>query len=92
MTKNFAERLKEANFASKKDIADFANKTYFDEKLRSINKNVTSNKTKHVEAEKKLNDVLEKVKLIPIKELAKDLINGCSILNGAKCFSREDGS
>ena len=77
MTKNFAERLKEANFASKKDIADFANKTY---------------KTKHVEAEKKLNDVLEKVKLIPTKELAKDLINGCSILNGAKCFSREDGS
>ena len=31
-------------------------KTYFDEKLININKKGTSNKTKHVEAEKKLND------------------------------------
>ena len=54
--------------------------TDFDKKLIEINKKVTSNKTKHLETEKKLtdhttsctkliNDVLEKVELIYTKGL-----------------------
>ena len=43
---NFAARLAEANLATKSDIAYFVNKTDFDEKLKNLNKNVTSNKTK----------------------------------------------
>ena len=58
----------------------------FNEKLIKINKNVTSNKTKHVETEKKLNDNIlsytklindlsGEVKLTSKKGLTKDLIN-----------------
>ena len=36
------------NLASKSDIATFVKNTDLDNKLRKINKNVTSNKTKHV--------------------------------------------
>ena len=61
---------------------------------------VISNKTKHVEAEKKLNNhitcctkltnaLLVKVELISTKGWTKDLIHGYSILNGEKYFSRE---
>ena len=35
--------------------------TDFDDKLRYINKNVTSNKIKHVAAEKKLNNLSKKI-------------------------------
>ena len=52
----FEERLKQANLASKNDIALFLKKIYFDEKLRNNNDKVTSNKIKHVQAEKRLND------------------------------------
>ena len=45
---NFAERLAQANLASKNDIANFVEKTDFDDKLKNLNKKVTSNKTKHV--------------------------------------------
>ena len=31
---NFGRRLKQANLASKDDIADFVKKTYFDDKLK----------------------------------------------------------
>ena len=55
-TKNFTERLKQADLASKNDIVDFVKKKDFGEKLIKINKKVPSNKTKHAEAEKKLND------------------------------------
>ena len=51
---NFTARLAKANLASKNDIADFVKNTDFDDKLKSLNKNVTSNKTKHVLAENKL--------------------------------------
>ena len=44
----FEERLKQANLASKNDIALFLKKIYFDEKLRNNNDKVTSNKIKHV--------------------------------------------
>ena len=42
---NFAARLKQANLASKNDITDFVKKTDFDDKLKNLNKKVTSNKT-----------------------------------------------
>ena len=37
-----------ANLASKSDIANFACKIAFDNKLKNLNKKITSNKTKHV--------------------------------------------
>ena len=57
------------------------------EKLREINNRVTSNKMKHVEAEKRPNDHITsytnlingpsgEVKLITTKRYTKDLING----------------
>ena len=51
-TDNFASRLKQANLASKTYIANFVKKkTDFDDKLKSLNKKVTSNKEKHVEVQ-----------------------------------------
>ena len=49
---NFAERLKQANLASKNDIADFVRRTDLDRKLRKTNNKVTSNKIKYVGVEK----------------------------------------
>ena len=40
---------------------------------------------------KLINDLSGEVKLISTKELTKDLINECSILNGLKCLV-EDGT
>ena len=51
---SFAARLAQANLANKNDISDFVKKTDFYDKLKHLNKRVTSNKTKHVEAEKKI--------------------------------------
>ena len=45
---NFAARLPQANLGTKSDIADFVKKTDFDDKLKNLNKKVTSNKTKHL--------------------------------------------
>ena len=45
---NFPARLALANLASKSDIANFVKKTDFDDKLKNVNKKVTSNKTKHL--------------------------------------------
>ena len=55
----FGERLIKAELRGKDDIPDFVKKTDFDKKPININKNVNSNKTKHVEAEKKLKDLSE---------------------------------
>ena len=98
---NFDERLKQANLGCKSYIADLK-KTDFDKKLCKINNKVTSNKTTHAEAEKKLNnqitcstklinDLSREVKLTSTKRLTKDLINGHSILNKEKYFA-ENGS
>ena len=69
----FALRLKRVNLASKSDIANFVNKTDFDNKL----KHITSNKSE-------LNELSNKVKAISTKGLTKGLIKKFSILNGAK--------
>ena len=44
---NFTAILKQANLATKTHIADFVKETDFNNKLKNLNKNVTSNKTKH---------------------------------------------
>ena len=51
MAENFAARLKQA---------DLVNKTDFDNKLTSLNKRITSNKTKHLEVQKKLKSLITK--------------------------------
>ena len=76
MSENFAARLKQAYLASKSDIANFVNKTDFDNKL----KDVASNKNE-------LNKLSKKVKAISTKGLGKDLRSKFSILNRSKYFS-----
>ena len=56
-------------------------------KLKNISNKVTSNETKHILVENVLYELSEKVELIPTKRLTKDLINGYSLLKGAKYFS-----
>ena len=56
MTENFALRLKRANLASKSDIANFVNKTDFNNKL----KDVTSNKNELNNYQKKLKQYQQK--------------------------------
>ena len=46
--KNYAARLKQVNLATKSDIANYVNKTDFDEKLKGLNKEIGSNKTKYL--------------------------------------------
>ena len=68
---NTTGRLAQANLASKNDIANFIKKTDFDDKLKKLNENVTSNKTKHVLVENELNELSEKVKAISTKGFEK---------------------
>ena len=75
MAEIFELRLKRGNLESKIAIANFVNKTDFNNKL----KDVTSNKNE-------LNELLKEVKAISTKRLTKDLINKFSILYGAKKF------
>ena len=63
----FAGRLAQANLSSKSDIANFVKITDFDDKLKKINKDVISNKPKHVLFENELNKISEKVKAISSK-------------------------
>ena len=86
-SESFNARLAKSDLASKRDIANFVKKTDFDDKLKNMNKNVTSNKTKHAIVENELNELSEKVKAISTKGLTKDLINKFSILNGVKYIS-----
>ena len=53
----FAARLAPANLASKSDIANFVKKTDFDDKLKYLNKKVTSSKTKHLLVENELKNL-----------------------------------
>ena len=50
-------RLAQAKLAIEAGISDFVKETDFDNKLKNINKKATSNKTKYVEANKKLTDL-----------------------------------
>ena len=64
-------------------------KIYFSDKLKHLNKNVTSNKTKDVLAENELNELSEKFKAISTKGLNKNMIIKYSILNEPKYFYSE---
>ena len=66
-SENFAARLAQANFSSKNDIAASVKRTDFDDKLKTLNNKVTSNKTKLVKAEKKTTDLTNKVAQISEK-------------------------
>ena len=48
------------SFVAKLKQADFVNKTKIDNKLTSFNRQITSNKTKHLEVQKKLKILLTK--------------------------------
>ena len=54
MADHFAEGLAQAKLATNADIADLIKQTDFSNELKHVNKKIFSNKTKHVEAEKKL--------------------------------------
>ena len=47
-TENSAIRLKQANLATKGDIADFEKKADLDDEIKKLNAKVTSNKSKHL--------------------------------------------
>ena len=64
---NFEARLAQAKLATKADIADFVKKTDFGDKLEILNRKVTSIKTKHIEAEKKITDLTNKIAQISKK-------------------------
>ena len=85
-SENFAAILAQVNLSSKNDFANFVKKTDFDDKLKVINKNVTSIKTKHVFVENELDELSKKVKAISVKELTKYLINKY-IFNGVEYVS-----
>ena len=53
---NFTARIKQANLPSKGDIADFLKKIDFDDKVNTLNKKITSNKSKHLLVENELPD------------------------------------
>ena len=75
LAENVTARIKLANLAIKAEIADFVEDTDFGNKLKNVNKKVTSNKTKHVLVESELNEPSEKVDLMSTKGLTKDLID-----------------
>ena len=64
---NFAVRLAQAKLATKAGMNDSVEKTDSDDKLKELNKKVTSSKTKHIEAVKKLTDLTNKVAQISEK-------------------------
>ena len=59
-SEHFAARLKQANLADKSDIANFVNKTDFDNKLSGFNRKINSNKTKHVLVDNELKNYQKK--------------------------------
>ena len=67
MADNFPDRLAQAKLATEDDTIDFVKKAYFDNKLKNLNKKVTSYKTKRLEAKKKLTDLTNKVEKLSEK-------------------------
>ena len=81
-SENLPVRLKQGNKASKNDIADFVKQTDFGNKPKSINKKVTSNKTKQLAVEKKLSVLSNEIKLLSTK--------GCNFFLGRLYFTGDD--
>ena len=86
-SKHVTVRLAQVILASKSDIANLLKKTDFDHKQKTLNRNVTSNSTKHVLVENEFNELLEKVKAVSTKVLTKDLIYKFRFLIRVKYFS-----
>ena len=59
--KDFATRLGKANLASTHDTSNSVKTTDFDDKLKKVNKNLSSNKTKHVLVENELQKLEDKI-------------------------------
>ena len=76
-------RVNQANLATKSDIDDFVENTDFDNKLENLNKKVTSNKSEHVEAEKK--------KLTGIRKKVAHVSEKGFFLLGRMYFTGDDG-
>ena len=57
ITNSEFNKLTADSFAARLKQADLVNKTDFDNKLASVNRRITSNKTKHLEVQKKLNSL-----------------------------------
>ena len=51
-------KLAAENFTARLKPADLVNKTDFDNKLTNFNKRITSNKTRHLEVQNKLNSLI----------------------------------
>ena len=62
------------NLPSKSDIVNFVKKTDFDDKLKNLNKNVTSKKTKLVLVENELNELSQKRKSFSKKALLNSVL------------------
>ena len=77
-------RSAQSKLRSKCDIADFIKEIDFDDKLKKLDENVASSKTKNVLVENELNEISGKVNAISTKRLTKDLTNKFSIFNVAK--------
>ena len=67
-SENFTAKLKQVNLATKPGIDDFLWKTDIDDKIKNLNKTFTSNKTKHIEDEKEITDLIIKVAQIYVKQ------------------------
>ena len=54
-------KLRAETFVTRLKQADQVNKTDFDNKLTSFNKRIASNKTKHLEVQRKLNSLITRL-------------------------------
>ena len=84
LTTNLVVRSAQSNLRSKCYIADFIKEIDFDDKLKKLDENVASSKTKNELVENELNEISEKVNATSTKRLTKDLTNKFSIFNVAK--------
>ena len=79
---NFAARLLQENLATKTDITDIVKQTNFDGKLKNLNRKVASNKSKHLQAEKKVTDLTNNI--AQISEKRYDFLLGRMSFTGEK--------
>ena len=57
-SETFSGKLAQGKSVSENDIANLVEKTDFDDKLKNLNKNIISNRTKHVLAENELHTIM----------------------------------
>ena len=58
--RKFCCKVSQGNLTSKNDIAVLVKKIGFHKKLKNLNKNVTSNNTRHILVENELNELSKK--------------------------------